>query len=354
MAETYQEKTEKPTDKRIEEARKKGQVALSREVPASLIIVVLAIFLYFSISYAFSHIFKFYSAMVESTTLELDMQAVKKIGQDTFYFWMKMVIPVFCVLILISVFSYVIQTGFIFTFERIKFNLQNLNPIEGIKKLFSKRALVEVLKSLIKITVLAGIVYSVIKTEFFQILNLTGMDLNSVMAYVGKEVFELSLKLGIVFLFIAGIDYGYQRWQYIKDLMMTRQELKEEFKEREGNPIVKSRIRAMQRALSRRRMIENVKRADVVITNPTHYAIALKYEMGKMPAPKVVGKGAGYIAEKIKEVARSNMVPIVENRIVAQALYFSVEVGDYIPEKFYVVVAEILAQVYKMKGRVFN
>lgn len=354
MAETYQEKTEKPTEKRIEDARKKGQVALSREIGASLIIIVLTLFLYFSMSHGFSYMFKFYSNIVESSRLDLDMETAKKIGQEAFYFWAKMVIPVFSILIFVSVFGYVVQTGFIFTFERLKFNIQNLNPVEGMKKLISRRSIVEVLKSLLKIGILAGIVYSLIKKELIHILSLTGMDLSYVLRYLGGEAFELTLKLGIVFLLIAGADYMYQRWQYIKDLMMTRQELKEEYKEREGNPLVKSRIRAMQRALARRRMIEEVKTADVVITNPIHYAVALKYEMGQMPAPKVVGKGAGYIAEKIKEVARSNMVPIVENRIVAQALFFSVEVGDYIPEKFYLVVAEILAQVYKMKGRILK
>ncbi|MDW8002877.1 MAG: flagellar biosynthesis protein FlhB [Deltaproteobacteria bacterium] len=354
MAETYQEKTERPTEKRLEEARKKGQVAISREIPASLIIIFLSVFLYFSMSHAFSHTFKFYAAMVQSAQLEFDIEAAKRIGKDTFFFWMKMVLPVFCLLFFISVMSYVIQVGFIFTSERLKFNLQNLNPIEGIRRMFSKRAAVEVLKSLVKVAILATVVYWAIKGELAQILSLTGRDLGQIVKYIGDETFGLTLKLGLIFLFIAGLDYMYQRWQYMKDLMMTRQELKEEYKEREGNPLVKARIRAMQRAFATRRMMEEVRRADVVITNPTHYAVALKYEMGKMPAPRVAGKGAGYLAEKIKEVALINMIPVVENKILAQALYFSVEVGDYIPEKFYVVVAEILAKVYRMKGRIIN
>jgi flagellar biosynthetic protein FlhB len=354
MAETYQEKTEKPTEKRIEDARKKGQVALSREIPASLIIVVLSLFLYFSISFGFHNIFKFYTNVVASSNLEVDVQSIRKIGNDSLLFWAKMVMPPFCILIFISLFSYIIQTGFIFTFERLKFNLDNLNPVEGIRRLVSKRSLIEVIKSLTKIFILSLFAYFLLRKEILKILSLTGMDLNYTLRVLGEETFGLTLKVGLVFLFIAGIDYMYQRWEYIKDLMMTRQELKEEYKEREGNPLVKSRIRSMQRALARRRMIEEVKKADVVITNPIHYAVALRYEMGKMPAPKVVGKGAGYIALKIKEVARSNMIPIIENRIVAQALFFSVEVGDYIPEKFYIVVAEILAQVYRMKGRIPN
>ncbi len=354
MAETYQEKTEKPTEKRIEDARKKGHVAVSREIPASLVIIILSVFLYFSISRAFEQTFKFYTWMLGSSRLELDLETMRKIGGDSIYFWAKIMIPVFSVLVFVSVFGYIIQTGFVFSFERLKFNFQNLNPVEGIKRLLSKRSIFEVLKSIIKIAILAVFVFMFIRRELFHILSLTGSDPNHLLQYAGFQIFNLTLKLGILFLLLSGIDYLFQRWQYIKDLMMTRQELKEEYKEREGNPLVKSRIRAMQRALARKRMIEEVKKADVVITNPIHYAVALKYEMGKMPAPLVVAKGAGFIAEKIKQVAISNMVPVIENKILAQTLFFAVEVGDYIPEKFYLVVAEILAQVYRMKGRIVS
>lgn len=354
MAETYQEKTEKPTEKRIEDARKKGQVALSREIPASFLIIVLSVFMYFSISRIFCASYEFFVNTVGRISLELDLQKASQIGIEAIYFWAKMVVPFFCVLIFVSIFSYVMQTGFIFTTERLKFNLQNLNPLEGIKKLISKRSLVELIKSLIKITVLTGIVFSLLKRDISEILCLLGAQPNQIVSYTGLKVFLLTLKLGFVFALLALGDYFFQRWQYIRDLMMTRQELKEEYKEREGDPLVKSRIRAMQKALARRRMIEEVKTADVIITNPTHLAVALKYEIGKMPAPRVVAKGQGFIAEKIKEVARKSMIPIIENKLVAQALYFSVDVGDYIPEKFYLVVAEILAQVYRMKGRIVN
>jgi flagellar biosynthetic protein FlhB len=148
------------------------------------------------------------------------------------------------------------------------------------------------------------------------------------------------------------MDYLYQKWQHKKDLMMTHQEVKEEFKEREGNPLVKSRIRSLQREMARRRMIEDVKTADVIVTNPTHFAIGLKYQFGAMLAPKVVAKGAGFVAEKIKEVARMHNVPLIENKPVARALFYAVKVGDYIPEQFYVIVAELLAAVYRQRNRV--
>ncbi|MDW8002902.1 MAG: flagellar biosynthesis protein FlhB [Deltaproteobacteria bacterium] len=352
MAETYQEKTEKPTERRLEEARKKGQVAISREIPTSLTIIFLCVLLYLLMSQAFSNTFKFYTTIIQFMQFEFDSEAAGKVGKEAFFFWLRMVLPVFSLLVFVSIMGYVVQAGFVFTAERLKFNLQNLNPIEGIKRMISKRAAIEILKSLLKVSILASIVYWAIEKELAHMLSLTGRDLNQVVKYLGDAAFGLTLKLGLIFLFIAGLDYVYQRWQYLKDLMMTRQELKEEYKEREGNPLIKARIRAMQRAFATRRMIEDVKKADVVVTNPTHYAVALKYEMGKMPAPKVVAKGAEYLAERIKMIALVNMIPVVEDKIVAQALYFSVEVGDYIPEKFYLVVAEILAKVYKMKGRV--
>lgn len=352
MAETYQEKTEKPTEKKIEDARKKGQVAISREISASFILVVLTLFLYFSMGVAFSNMYKFYVQMVGVSGMEIDLESIRGITSQSVKFFCGMSIPVFAILICVTLITNLVQTGFVISFERIKFNLEHLNPISGIKRIFSLRSTVEVLKACLKIAVLIALTYTLFKNEIFRILSLTGCDPFDIMKYLGSSTFEITLKIGVIFMFMAGMDYIYQRWQYIKDLMMTPQEVKEEYKEREGNPLVKSRIRAMMRALSRRRMMEDVKRSDVVITNPIHYAVALKYEMGKMPAPKVVAKGAGVIAENIKNVARANMIPIVEDKVLAQALFFSVDVGEFIPEKFYIVVAEILAKVYRMKGRI--
>ena len=188
--------------------------------------------------------------------------------------------------------------------------------------------------------------------ELPAILALADQDAASVVLFIARECFSLAVKVGTMFLFIAGLDYLRQRWQQKKDLMMTQQEVKEEAKERDGNPLIKSRIRSLQRGMARRRMMEDVKKADVVVTNPTTYAVAIKYVAGNMPAPKIVAKGAGFIAEKIKEVARLHGVSIVENKPVARALFDAVKVGEYIPENFYVIVAELLAQVYKRRNRV--
>jgi flagellar biosynthetic protein FlhB len=351
MAENYQEKTEQPTDKKIEEARKKGQVGQSKEVPTCMVILFSTIFLYFSVTHGFNEMFKVYVSYMRNINLDINTANIYSILYFVVYRWLWIVVPVFAILIAVTLFGNILQTGFMWSPEALKFDVEKLNPVSGIQKLFSKRSAVEVLKSLLKIFILAYISYSLIINELPYIFSLTGQDTRSIVGYLGNASFRLALKIGIIFLFIAGLDYLYQRWQYRKDQMMTVQEVKEEHKEREGNPLVKSRLRSLQREMARRRMIEDVKTADVVVTNPTTYAIALKYVAGEMPAPKVVGKGAGFVAARIKEIAMMHRIPLVENRPLAQGLFFAVKVGDLIPEKFYLIVAELLAEVYKRKHR---
>jgi flagellar biosynthesis protein FlhB len=352
MADNFQEKTEQPTDRRLEEARKKGQVAQSRELPTCMIILFSSIFLYFTLSHGFREMVRVYVTYVRNFSFDLDSSNIYEVLSFGVYGWFKIVAPFFALLIALTLFGSILQTGFMWSFEAMQLKPENLNPVAGIKKLLSKRSAVEVLKSLVKIVILSYVAYTLIMAELPGILSLPEKDTRSMAEYLAMVSFGLTLKVGIIFLFIAGLDFLYQKWQYRKDLMMTQQEVKEEYKEREGNPLVKSRIRSLQRDMARRRMIEDVKVADVVVTNPTHFAIALKYQAKEMPAPKVVGKGAGFIAEKIKEVAKKHAVPLVENRPLAQTLYYAVHIGDYIPEKFYIIVAELLAQVYRQKGRV--
>jgi len=352
MAENYQEKTEQPTDKKIEEARKKGQVSQSKEVPTCLVILFSTIFLYFSVTHGFSEMFKVYVSYIRNINLDVNTANIYSVLYFVVCRWLWIVVPVFAILIAVTLFGNILQTGFMWSPEALKFDVEKLNPVSGIQKLFSKRSVVEVLKSLLKIFILAYISYSLIMNELPYIFSLTGQDTRSIVGYLGSASFSLALKIGIIFLFIAGLDYLYQKWQYRKDLMMTAQEVKEEHKDREGNPLVKSRLRSLQREMARRTMIAAVNTADGVVTNPTTYAIALKYVAGEMPAPKVVGKGAGFVAARIKEIAALHRIPLVENRPLAQGLFFAVKVGDLIPEKFYLIVAELLAEVYKKKHRV--
>ncbi len=352
MAEAFQEKTEQPTDKRLQDARKKGQVAQSRELSSCFIILFTSLFLYFTASYGFSEMFKVYMNYVKNVYLDINTSNIYDILSFGVFRWLWLVLPVFALLAAISIFGGVLQTGFMWSFETMKFKAEVLNPFEGMKKLVSKKSGVEVLKSLMKIGVLGYICYSVIAKELPELVSLSTKDTPSIIELLGKTSFRLALRVSIVLMFIAGLDFLFQKWQHKKDLMMTQQEVKEESKEREGNPLVKSRIRSLQREMARSRMIEDVKKADVIVTNPTTFAVALMYKPKEMPAPKVVAKGAGFVAQKIKEVAAQHGVTLTENKPLAQALFYSVKVGHYVPEQFYLIVAELLAQVYKQKNKV--
>jgi flagellar biosynthetic protein FlhB len=352
MADDFQEKTEQPTDKRLEDARKKGQVAQSRELPSCFVILFSSIFLYFAISHGFSEMFKIYAAYVKNMNMDINISNVYEVLSFGAYRWVMIVVPFFALLIALALAGGILQTGFMWSFEALAPKVEKLNPLTGIKNLVSKKALVEVVKAIIKIVLLIYIAYSLVTKELPEILSLSHKDARHIVEYLAGTCFSLALKIGIFFLFIAGLDFLYQKWQYKKDLMMTFQEVKEEGKERDGNPQVKSRIRSLQREMSRRRMMEDVKTADVIVTNPTTFAVALKYEAGKMSAPRVVAKGAGFVAEKIKETARSHRIPVMENKPLARALFYSVRVGDFIPEKYYMVVAELLAQVFKLRRRI--
>ena len=351
MADSFQEKTEQPTDKRLEDARKKGQIAQSKELPSGFAILFISIFLYFSISHGFNEMFKVYSGYVKNIDLDVNVTNVYEILSFGLYKWLLLVLPVFALLVAVALLGGVLQSGFLWSTEVLKFNFEKLNPVSGIKNLFSKKSAVETLKSFLKIIILAYISYSIIIDELPDLISLPTKDIRTIIEYLGKTAFSLTLKVSVFLLFLAGLDYLFQRWQHRKELMMTQQEVKEEYKEREGSPLIKSRIRSLQREMSRRRMIEDVKTADVIVTNPTTFAVALKYNPGTMPAPKVVAKGAGFVAQRIKEVAKEYGVPLEENRPLAQALFYTVKVGSNIPEKFYVIVAELLAQIYKKKNR---
>jgi len=223
--------------------------------------------------------------------------------------------------------------------------------IKGLSQLFNKQALVELLKSLLKILIVGWIAYSTIKGEWPNILLLFGQEVGNIFHFVASLSLRLILRTGLVMLVLALLDYFYQRWSYEKNLRMSRQEIKEEAKQMEGDPIIKARIRTVQRQLARQRMMAEVPKADVIITNPTHLAIALVYESQRMEAPQVVAKGAGFIAQKIVEIGRNHQIPVIENKPLAQILYKTVDLGKTIPSSLYRAVADILAYVYKIKGK---
>lgn len=257
-------------------------------------------------------------------------------------------LPLFGAMLLLITVVHFLQTGFLLTAQPLTPDLSKINPLQGIKKLFSLNSVVEALKGFLKIVVLGWILYLMLKKEIVTLPNLVDMDVMSIADFSYVQLKKLLLIAAVVLTVFAAADYGYQRWQFERNLRMTKQEVKEEYKETEGDPRVKARIKSLQREAARKRMMQEVPKADVVITNPTHYAVALKYDAAKMGAPAVVAKGANLVAEKIKEVAKASGVPVFEDKPLARSL-FKLKLGEEIPEAFYKALATILANVYKMK-----
>ncbi len=350
--ESFQEKTEQPTPKKIADARKKGTVAKSREIPSAIIMLTSLGIFFFSGSWMFSSLSEFMASIFKNigsfrvhditTASTLSITILKNV--------LSIILPFMLAIVAAGIVANIMQIGFLFSPEAFSPKLSKFNPIKGIKKLFSLRSFIELVKSLIKITFVGGIAYLTIKAELKTIPTLMQMDVKDIISFIGITSFKIYLYVSMAMIILAVLDYVYQKYEHIKNLKMTKQEVKDENKQTEGDPQVKARIRSIQIEMSRRRMMESVPEADVVITNPTHLAIALKFDSEKMIAPKIVAKGAGKIAERIREIADENYVPIVENKLLAQTLFKITEIGDYIPAELYQAVAEVLAYVYRLKG----
>ncbi|MFH1147789.1 MAG: flagellar biosynthesis protein FlhB [Pseudomonadota bacterium] len=355
MAEqSFQERTEKATPRRREEARKKGEVARSREVASVLVLLT-----GFSVLYVFNtHIYQSFREMMtyflgEAMNTEVNRDSVFSLFVTSVKYMGAIVAPLILPLILAALLANYVQVGFMVTTEKIKPKFSKINPFSGLKNLVSKQAGMELFKSLAKIAIISYISYRVIMKEMPNLLPLMDQEVAEILSYICRISFKILLQTCMVMFIIAALDYGFQRWEFERGMRMTKQEIKEEYKQSEGDPMVKSRIKSIQRELARRRMMEAVPKADVVITNPTHLAIAVQYRAGEVEAPEVVAKGAGHIAEKIKAIAIEHNIPLVENKPLAQVLYKTVEIGKMIPPDLYQAVAEVLAYVYRLKNRTF-
>lgn len=346
-----QEKTEQPTSRRREEARRDGNFAVSRELSSFFMIFSALVVLYFSALWMVTAASDLMQRSFTTLPREMTVKDISGLFQGIGYRFFLIVMPVFLIPVFGAV-SYAIQTGFGFTGKGLTPDISKLDPIAGAKRLISIKSVAELFKSILKITVLSYAVYGVVRSEWHTIPFLMDMDVMSTMAYMGKVCFRIMAKTVWVLAVIAALDYIFQRWTYEKSLRMSREEIKEEMKELEGDPFVKARIKSIQREMARKRMMAEVPKSDVVVTNPTHIAVALKYEKDKGGAPTVVAKGAGAIAEKIKELAKKHGVPVVENKPLARALFKIVEIGKEIPVDMYKAVAEVLAYVYRLKGKV--
>ena len=348
--ESFQEKTEKPSPKKLADARKKGQIAKSREIPSVCILLVSLAVFYFIGSRMLMDMIEFMKYMLrDMSNNEFQNLFIYNYFLSISIKFIKIVSPLMLSIFVIGILSHVAQFGFLFSTEPLAPKLSKMDPVKGMKKIISLKSLVELFKSLIKISIVIGVAYVILKSESHKFVSLIEMSVNDIFAFMGIIAFKISIYICVVLGIMAVFDYFFQRWQHAKDLKMTKQEVKEEHKQREGDPKVKSRIRQVQMEMAQRRMMEDVPNADVIITNPTRLAIAVKYDPDQMIAPKVLAKGSGYIAQKIKEIAKEKDILIVEQKPLAQALYKVVEIGDTIPSNLYKAVAEVLAYVYRLK-----
>jgi flagellar biosynthetic protein FlhB len=350
---TGQERTEKGTGKRRSEARKRGQVANSREIPATLILLAALGVFHFAGGQVFAQCSALVSAMFRNLhTMRLGtITAASAMAADLFQTVIVMLLPFFVPFLVAGLVGNVAQIGFEIHGGALGFKFSAMNPLAGIKRIFSLRGLVELAKSILKIGFIGGIAYSVVSGYLKDFPALVRWDLGALWSFTAAATFKIIFYVFLAMLVLSALDYLYQRWQYEESLKMTKQEVTDEHKQSEGDPKVKSRIRSLQRQTAYHRMMAEVPKADVVITNPTQLAIALRFTSDEMPAPRVVAKGAGTIAERIRETAREHNVPIVENKPLAQTLFKMTELGDYIPVDLYRAVAEVLAYVYRLKGK---
>ncbi|MDQ0245699.1 flagellar biosynthetic protein FlhB [Bacillus fengqiuensis] len=347
------EKTEKATPKKRQESRKKGQVAKSQDVNTAL--VLLLIFLYFAFG-AKTLLKQFMDLITHSyeqyLLLDLTEKNIMFILFDLLPEIAVAIGPIMLVALIGGIATNYMQIGFLFSTEALKPNLNKINPISGAKRIFSVRALVELLKSILKITLVGAVTFAILWLNRDEVLLLAQKGLMDGLIVLAKLVFQMGVAASIVLLFLSLLDYFYQKYDFEKSIRMSKQDIKDEHKNIEGDPQIKSKIKQKQREMAMSRMMQEVPNADVVITNPTHYAIALKYDEEKMDTPFVVACGVDYIAQKIKGIAQSHDIVMVENRPLARALYEQTDVGDPIPEEFFKAVAEILAYVYRIKNKV--
>ncbi|MED3563672.1 flagellar biosynthesis protein FlhB [Bacillus xiapuensis] len=346
------EKTEKATPLKRREARKKGQVAKSAEVPQALTLLLCFSFFLIGGKSFIEGCFQIYRRCFEEyIRWDLSISSTRLLFNQLLLDAAKLVAPLLVIVLTAGVLANFLQVGFLFNLESLKMNFGKINPIQGAKRIFSMKSLVEMIKSILKIVITSAIVAVMIwqeKDALFSIGQKNLLDSSKIIA-------SLALKLGITvsacLVILAAADYFYQRFDYEKKLRMSKQDIKDEYKKMEGDPVIKGKRRAKQRQLSMNRMMQEVPKADVIITNPTHFAVAIRYDFTAMDAPEVIAKGQDYIALKIKEIAKQHKIMTVENKPLARALFASVEIGEQIPEELFNAVGEILAYVYYQEGR---
>ena len=352
------EKTEEPTAKKLSDARNEGQVAKGKDLTSAVMLLVLFMVLRFTVGNmgegfieCFNKNYTQIGDLFTSTHGEYNMQYTIALIQSAALDMLKLLIPFFGVGFIIAIVIELAQVKWKPTSIPLQPKLSKFNPINGIKRMFSVRTLVSLIKQVVILVVIFIVVYNKLKSRMSDIYMLYDIPLISAIMLLGDIIFDIGTVICVIYTIIGIADYVFEKRKFRKDMMMTKQEVKDEWKNTEGNPEVKNKIRQKMSEASRRRMMQAVPEADVVITNPTHFAVALKYEQNKGKAPVVVAKGEDYLAAKIKEAARENNIEIVENKPLARMLYYNVELDEEIPPELYQAVAEVLAFVYNIKNK---
>lgn len=349
------DKTEQPTPKKRRDAREEGQILQSKEI--STVVILFSCFLGI----------KIFGGYIQNTLMKFMIEIFNQINNvDVFLnpndlmnnflriliVFLIVVSPVLAIAFISSLVISYFQVGFLFTTKTLEIKLNRLNPIDGFKRIFSKKALIELVKSILKIILVGYIAYKYVYNQVASIVKYSGMELFEIFVHFSNLTYSFIQRILTVLLLLSGLDYFFQWREHEKNLMMTKEEVKEEYKQTEGDPFIKGKIKERQRSMAMSRMMQEVPKADVIITNPTHYAIAIKYDRDSFDAPYVVAKGVDLIAENIKKIATENSIPLVENKPLARALYDSIDINEMISEDLFEAVAEVLAYVYSLKDEI--
>ena len=347
-----EERTEAATPRKLQHLRDDGKVSKSPEVTSAASVLAGVLTLYTFGGTSSNQLHTYIDQMLrELARPDLNDATSMSLSINAFNIFVTVLAPLLVAMPLIGVISNIGQVGFMLSGKALMPDFERINPLSGAKRLFSMRMVVEALKSIIKLTVVGWLLYRTYLDAFPVFLSLVGADLPGAIGQFVNTAFSMSMTVGAAFLILAMLDYGYQRWEFLRGAKMTKQEVKEEYKQSEGSPEVRAAIRRRQKRMAMSRMMQNVPKADVVVTNPTHFAVALSYRGDEMAAPKVIAKGQDLIAQRIKQIARENGVPVVENKLLARTLFKTVEVDQEIPYDLFQAVAQVLAYIYSLKKR---
>ncbi len=332
------------------EARERGQVARSQELSAAVMLLTALVGLLWFGNGIWTSMLNVMRTSLESTnTSDIKESLLLSSAAFSSMFWA--VAPLVALIFVLGVAAILSQVGLLLTWKPITPSLDKISPLSGLKRIFSPNSLVQLAQNVLKLALITAIAYMTVKSKAAEVILAHSLDHAAIVGHASELIFDLGIKLVILLLLLAFIDFAWQKYRHEKQLKMTKEEVKEEMKRMEGDPLLKRRRREAQMKLSTERLKNAVPQADVIVTNPTHYSVAIKYDADKMSAPRVVAKGVDHLAFRIREIAASSGIPIVEKPLLARTLYKDVEVGHEIPEKFYRAVAEVMAYVYQLAGR---